>query len=100
MGKVFDVKDLSLHYFLGIEITRSRHGISLSQHKYTLDLLQDTSVLGCKTALTPMDPNLKITSEDGDFLPDSSIYQRLIGQLICLTNTRPDLRLDICSEFS
>ncbi|GFY96380.1 hypothetical protein Acr_11g0006860 [Actinidia rufa] len=51
----------------------------------------DTGMLGCRPASTPMVPNLKISAESGELLPDSSIYQRLVGCLIYLTNTRPDL---------
>ncbi|GFZ04887.1 hypothetical protein Acr_17g0004590 [Actinidia rufa] len=102
LRKAFDIKDLSpLCYFLGIEVARSRHGISLSQQKYSLDLLQDTGMLRCRPASTPMVPNLKISAESGKLLLDPSIYQRLVGRLIYLTNTRPDLTfaISIVSQF-
>ena len=44
--------------------------------------------MGCRLASTPMDPNLKLSTELGELLPDASVYQRLVGRLIYLTNTR------------
>lgn len=56
LGKKFEVKDLSLlQYFLGIEIARGAEGIVLSQRKYVLDLLTDTSMLGSKPAVDLID---------------------------------------------
>lgn len=58
LSKVFEVKDLGRpKYFLGIEVTRSEKGITLSQRKYTLDLLYDVGMLGCRSASTPTDQN-------------------------------------------
>ena len=58
LGKAFEVKDLGqLRYFLGIEIARSSKGIILSQRKYTLDLLTETGMLGCRSIATPIDKN-------------------------------------------
>ncbi|XP_059629699.1 uncharacterized mitochondrial protein AtMg00810-like [Cornus florida] len=58
-------------------------------------------MLGCKPASTPMDFNMKISAESGDFLFDASQYQRLVGRLIYLTNTHPDLAFAVgLSYFS
>ena len=57
----FEIKDLGqLRYFLGMEIARSKSGIVVSQKKYTLDLLSETGMLGCKPAPSPIDQNQKI----------------------------------------
>ncbi|XP_059668762.1 uncharacterized mitochondrial protein AtMg00810-like [Cornus florida] len=96
------MKDLGqFRYFLGIKVARSKQGISLLQRKYVLDLLRDTGMLGCKPASTPMDPNLKISTESGDLLSDPSQYQCLVGRLIYLTNTHPDLAfvVSVVSQF-
>ncbi|GFY96881.1 dihydroxyacetone kinase [Actinidia rufa] len=64
-------------------------------------IVQDTGMLGCRPASTPMVPNLKISAESGELLPDPSIYQRLVGRLIYLMNTRLDLTFaaSIVSQF-
>ncbi|XP_059654844.1 uncharacterized mitochondrial protein AtMg00810-like [Cornus florida] len=102
LTKAFDVKDLGqLRYFLGIKVARSKQGISLSQMKYVLDLLQDTGMFGCKPTSTAMDPNMKISTGSGDFLSDPSQYQRSVERLIYLTNTHPDLAfvVSVVSQF-
>ncbi|KZV21200.1 Cysteine-rich RLK (receptor-like protein kinase) 8 [Dorcoceras hygrometricum] len=56
LAKEFEVKDLGpLRYFLGMEIARNRKGISVSQRKYTLDLLAETCMLGCEPSCTPLE---------------------------------------------
>jgi hypothetical protein len=91
LSEQFEVKDLGqLKYFLGIEIARSPKGIFLSQRKYVLDLLSETHMLGCRSASTPIDQNHKLSTESGDPV-NKERYQRLVGRLIYLCHTRPDI---------
>jgi len=88
----FEIKDLGkLKYFLGIEIAHSTKGLFISQRKYVLDLLKETGKIGCKPAITPIDTNIKLNTEDGEPLSDINQFQRLVGKLIYLTVNRPDL---------
>ena len=60
MGNEFEIKDQEiLKYFLRMEVARSREGISVSQRKYTLDLLKETGMTRCKTVDTLMEFNAK-----------------------------------------
>jgi Reverse transcriptase (RNA-dependent DNA polymerase) len=91
LGKEFEVKDLGqLRYFLGIEIARGAEGIVLSQRKYVLDLLTETGMLGCRPAVSPIDVKTKIGADAGEQV-DRERYQRLVGRLIYLCHTRPDI---------
>jgi len=91
LGRAFEVKDLGpLRYFLGIEIARSPKGIVLSQRKYVLDLLTETGMLGCRPCSTPIDKNHQISAQCGDSV-NKETYQRLVGRLIYLCHTRPDI---------
>ncbi|KAL0392174.1 UNVERIFIED_CONTAM: Sucrose transport protein SUC4 [Sesamum radiatum] len=92
LRKHFITKDLGRpRYFLGIEIPHNKHGVSLSQRKYACDLLQEAGLLGTKPVDTPMDSNLDFWNDDGNYLEDKTKYRRLVGKLIYLIVTRPDI---------
>ncbi|KOM28000.1 hypothetical protein LR48_Vigan477s002700 [Vigna angularis] len=98
----FQTKDLGrLKYFLGIEVAQSKDGVIISQRKYALDILEETGLTNCKPIDSPMDPNQKLMRDQGELFSDPERYRRLVGKLIYLTITRPDLSypVGVVSQF-
>ncbi|KAG7551787.1 Reverse transcriptase RNA-dependent DNA polymerase [Arabidopsis thaliana x Arabidopsis arenosa] len=74
-----------------IEIARSSEGIYLSQRKYALDIVKEAGLIDSKPASTPIEQNHKLISNESAFLPRPDEYRRLVGRLIYLLTTRPEL---------
>ncbi|KAH9754441.1 hypothetical protein KPL71_015444 [Citrus sinensis] len=102
LSRDFEMKDLgALKYFLGIEVSRSKGRIFLSQRKYVLDLLHETGMTACQPIDTPIEEGLKFCITSDQVPVDKGRYQRLIGRLMYLSHTRPDLAyaLSVISQF-
>jgi len=102
MSQVFEMKDLGdLHYCLGLEVWKDSGQTFLTQGKYARTLLERFRMEQCKTAATPLQQNLKLSSDDGTKQVDATLYRQLVGSLIYLTTTRPDLAysVSVLSQF-
>ncbi|KAJ8898899.1 hypothetical protein K2173_008208 [Erythroxylum novogranatense] len=92
LNRKFTIKNLGpARYFLGLEIARSSAGTYVNQRKYTLDLISEVGLMGAKPVTTPIPKGLKLSSESGELLEDVSKYQRVVGRLLYLEFTRPDI---------
>ncbi|KAE8663053.1 hypothetical protein F3Y22_tig00113123pilonHSYRG00166 [Hibiscus syriacus] len=88
----FQMNELGqLKHFLGLEVDRTHEGIFLCQQKYAKDLMKRFGMLECKSTSTPMEPNIKMCAHEGKDLEDATMYRQLVGSLIYLTLTRPDI---------
>lgn len=92
LSSCFRMKDLGLcKYFLGIEVARGLSGIYLCQRKYALDIISEVGLLGSRPVAFPLDQNHQLAISESDDLPDPARYRRLVGRLIYLAVTRPDI---------
>jgi hypothetical protein len=96
LGEQFQMSYLGpLSYFLGIEVQHSPRGYFLSQSKYINDLIDSSGISDNRTAAMPMDLHLQIRPNDGTPLEHPSRYQHIVGSLVYLIVSRPDIAHDI-----
>lgn len=96
------MKDLGpLTYFLSFEVYKSTKGIVLYQHKYIVDLIDLAGFTALAPVDTPVELNVKLSREEGDLLSDPTAYRQLVGSLIYLTITCPDISyaVNLMSQF-
>ncbi|GJS72800.1 uncharacterized mitochondrial protein-like protein [Tanacetum coccineum] len=86
-----------LTFFLGLQVQQKKDGIFISQDKYVVEILKKFGFTKVKTASTPMEtqkPLLK--DEDGEEV-DVHMYRSMIGSLMYLTSSRPDIMFAVCA---
>eukprot|EP00253_Pinus_taeda_P014897 PITA_14897 len=92
LKKKFETTDLGhLHYFLGLQVLQSKECIFLSQSKYACDLLPHFHMEDCKPAPSPFQSGFKLSFTCTSPEVDATLYPQLVGKLLYLTHTRPDL---------
>lgn len=98
----FEMTDLEkMAYFLGLEIKQSPYEIFICQRKYLKEILKKFQMEECRSVSTPMAAKEKLQKSDGTEAVDVSMYRSLIGCLMYLTTTRPDIlfAISVLSRF-
>ena len=94
MNHAFSMTDLGLlSQFLGLEIDQTKYGIKVHQSKYALDFLNKFNMKDCKASKTPFLSRVKLGEADSSPMVNNTLYRKLIGCLLYLTHTRPDISM-------
>ncbi|GKC61716.1 putative ribonuclease H-like domain-containing protein, partial [Tanacetum coccineum] len=85
-----------LTFFLGLQVKQNKDGIFISQDKYVADMLKKFDLVNVKAAITPMETKLPLTKDEEAFDVDVHLYRSMIGSLMYLTASRPDIMYAVC----
>ena len=85
-----------LNFFLRLQIKQYKDGIFINQSKYTRELLKMFKIDQAKTAKTPMSTIFKLEKDEEGKSVDSKMFKGIIGSLLYLTASRPDIQFSIC----
>ncbi|GKC65385.1 putative ribonuclease H-like domain-containing protein, partial [Tanacetum coccineum] len=98
MHKRFQMSSMGeLTFFLGLQVKQKEDGIFISQDKYVGEILKKFGFSSIRTASTPMETNKALTKdEDGEDV-DIHLYRSMIGSLMYLTSSRPDIMFSVCA---
>jgi hypothetical protein len=80
-----------LSFFLGLQIRQSNQGIFISQTKYIKEMLKRFGIEDCKLVITPMQTSCKLSKDDDSKSTDQRQYRSMIGSLLYVTTSRPDV---------
>jgi hypothetical protein len=85
-----------LSFFLGFQVKQMKEGVFISQEKYTQDLLKSFKMMDCMPIKTSMASNGYLDLDEGGNPIDKTLCQSMIGILLYLTASRPDIMFSVC----
>ena len=96
MKEKFDMTNLDLmKYYFGIEVYQLESDSFISQKKYTKEILKKFKMDKSKPVSTPIEPGLKLTRAESSRKVDSNYIRQIVGSLMYLTTTRPDIMYSV-----
>ena len=97
MAREFEMSMIGeLNFFLGFQIKQLKEGTFIHQEKYTKDILKKFKMDDCKPIKTPMPTNGHLDLDEGGKSVDQTLYRSMIGSLLYLTASRPDIMFSVC----
>jgi hypothetical protein len=97
MSREFEMSMMGkLQYFLWLQIKQVKDGTFVHQTKYTKDMLRKFQMQDVKPMSTPMGSTTTLFADEDGELVDQREYRSMIGSLLFLTTTRPDIQFSVC----